>query len=120
MLADQSSAVNWVNGFAVKMPALLTSVSMRPKRSTPSRKMRSDRARIGDDAEACLAVGLDEGGADAAGGAGDDGGFRIVVHGERFLWKDRALSLFFGLDRIKAVRFKSAATPCNQCGRWKG
>ena len=41
MFAAQSSGVNWVNGLAVKIPALLTSVSMRPKRSTPSLKIRA-------------------------------------------------------------------------------
>ena len=91
-----------VNGLAMKMPALLTSVSMRPKRATAFGDdalgglrigdvagdgenvvivRRLDRARGGDDAVVAFAIGLDERRADALRCAGDDCDFLFGTHG---------------------------------------
>ena len=89
----------------MKMPALLTSVSTRPKRARLGDHAlgrlgigdvagdrehvvvagRLDRARGGDDPVVPIAIGLDEGGADALRGAGDDCDFLLGTHGSPFL-----------------------------------
>jgi hypothetical protein len=68
------------------MPALFTSVSMRPKRARPSSTMRCgdgehvgigrrlDRTGVGDHAVIAVAKGLDQAGTDTLRGAGDDDG----------------------------------------------
>src|SRR5882724_2072039 len=87
-----------MNGLAMKMPALLTSVSMRPNRATPSEigrfpigdvagndqnvvvARRLDRARRRDHPVVAMAVRLDEGRADALRRAGNNSNFLFGPH----------------------------------------
>ena len=102
----------------MKMPALLTSVSIRPNRATPSqsRARRSsgrrcrrprpgclvarglDRSRRCDDAVAAVAVGLDQGRANALRRTGDNSDFLFDAHG-------RSPSCVCGVAATNAERF---------------
>src|SRR5580692_7524201 len=73
------------------MPALLTRVSIRPNCATPAAITRSgvagggDGARGGDDGVAELAVGVDDAGAEALRGTGDDCDLLVLsVHDDLF------------------------------------